>query len=78
MTHRNPITDLSEPFLHPPLAAPGEDRLEVAFKERAGVLEVLFGVGLSGAEADKSFVQHADNPLLLGKRRHRQGQVRYL
>ena len=44
-------------FLHPLFAALGEDGLEVAFKQRTGVLEVLFGVGLGGGESGKRFVQ---------------------
>ena len=46
----------------------GEDGLEVAFEEGAGVLEVLFGVGFGGGEALKRFVQQADDPLLFGQR----------
>ncbi len=54
-------------FTHPgpPL---GEDGLEVAFEEGAGVLEVLFGVGFGGGEALKRFVEQADDPLLFGQR----------
>ena len=55
-------------LLHPPLAALGEDGLEVAFEEGAGVLEVLFGVGFGGGEARKRFVEQADDPLLFGQR----------
>ncbi len=51
----------------PPRAALGEDGLEVAFEEGAGVLEVLFGVGFGGGEALKRFVQQADDPLLFGE-----------
>ena len=47
----------------------GEDGLEVAFEEGAGVLEVLLGVGFGGGEALKRFVQQADDPLLVGQRR---------
>ena len=46
----------------------GEDGLEVAFEEGAGVLEVLFGVGFGGGEALKRFVQQSDDPLLFGQR----------
>ncbi len=53
---------------HPPLAALGEDGLEVAFEEGAGVLEVLFGVGFGGGDALKRFVEDADDPLLFGER----------
>ena len=55
-------------LLHPPLAALGEDGLEVAFEEGAGVLEVLFGVGFGGGDALKRFVENADDPLLFGER----------
>jgi hypothetical protein len=44
----------------------GEDGLEVAFEEGAGVLEVLFGVGFGGGDALKRFVEDADDPPLLG------------
>src|SRR3546814_79626 len=44
----------------------------MAFKKRAGVLEVLFGVGLGGGDAGKRFVQHADDPLLFGQWRNGQ------
>lgn len=62
-----------ERLLHPPRAALGEDGLEVAFEEGAGVLEVLFGVGFGGGEALKRFVQQADDPLLFGQRGGRNG-----
>ena len=55
-------------LLHPPLAALGEDGLEVAFEQGAGVLEVLFGVGFGGGDALKRFVEDADDPLLFGER----------
>ena len=45
-----------------------EDGMEVAFKERTGVFEVLLGVGLGGVEADKRFVQNADDPVLFEER----------
>ena len=61
--------DFPERLLHPPLAALGEDGLEVAFEEGAGVLEVLFGVGFGGGDALKRFVEDADDPLLFGERR---------
>ena len=60
------IANLSLPDLSPAL---GEDGLEVAFKEGAGVLEVLFGVGFGGGDAVKRFVEDADDPLLFGERR---------
>ena len=60
-------TCVAQSRLHPPLPALGEDGLEVAFEEGAGVLEVLFGVGFGGGETRKRFVQDADDPLLLGE-----------
>ena len=68
---RSDRTDLAKSLLHPPLAALGEDGLEVAFEEGAGVLEVLFGVGFGGGDALKRFVEDADDPLLFGERRER-------
>ena len=65
----------SKRLLHPPLAALGEDGLEVAFEEGAGVLEVLFGVGFGGGDALKRFVEDADDPLLFGERRKRDGSI---
>ena len=56
-------------LLFPAFASLGEDGLEVAFKQRTGVLEVLFGVGLGAGEAGKRLVQHADDPLLFRERR---------
>ena len=44
--------------------------VEVAFKQRTGVLEVLCGVGLGGGEAGKRFVQHPDDPLLFESHLH--------
>ena len=52
-----------------PFAALGEDGVEVAFEQGAGVLEVLFGVGFGGGDALKRFVEDADDPPLFGKRR---------
>jgi hypothetical protein len=49
-------TLVAELLLDPSLSALGEDRLEVAFEEGAGVLEVLFGVGFGGGDA-LSFIQ---------------------
>lgn len=49
----------------------GEDGVEVAVEEGAGVLEVLFGVGFGGGDALKRFVEDVDDPLLLGEWRDR-------
>ena len=54
-------------FLHPPLTTLSKDRLEVAFKQGAGVLEVLFGVGFGGGDAVKCFVEDGDDALLFGE-----------
>ena len=62
------LSNLANVSSHPPLAALGEDGLEVAFEEGAGVLEVLFGVGFGGGDALKRFVEDADDPLLFGER----------
>ena len=62
------VAQFAKRLLHPPLAALGEDGLEVAFEEGAGVLEVLFGVGFGGGDAVKRFVEDADDPLLFGER----------
>ena len=40
----------------------------MAFKDGAGVLEVLFGVGFGGGDAVKCFVENANDPLLFGER----------
>jgi hypothetical protein len=42
--------------LFPPLTTLGKNRLQMAFKEGTGVLEVLFGVGFGGGDAVKCFV----------------------
>src|SRR5712692_9923659 len=43
----------------------------VTFKQSAGVLEVLFGVGFGGGDAVKRFVEDADDPPLFGERGER-------
>ncbi len=55
------------PF-HPPLTPLRENRLQVAFKQGAGVLEVLFGVGFGGGDTVKGFVEEGDDAVLFGKR----------
>jgi hypothetical protein len=47
------------------------DGLEVAFKEGAGVFEVLFGVGFGGCDCFKRLVKDTDDSLLFGKWRIR-------
>ena len=39
----------------------------MTLKDRAGVLEILFGVGFGGGEAHKGFVEQSDNSLLFGE-----------
>ena len=72
---RRTFADIAKRLLHPPLAALGEDGLEVAFEEGAGVLEVLFGVGFGGGDALKRFVEDADDPLLFGERGNGNGNA---
>ena len=54
----------------PPLTALGEDGIQVALEDGAGIMEVLFGVGFGGGDALKRLVQNADNPPLFGERGH--------
>src|SRR3974390_3218996 len=56
---------ISYRFLNPIPSAAGEDRLQMAFEEGAGVLEVLFCVGFGGGDARKRLVEDADDPPLL-------------
>lgn len=69
MAHRYFPTHGGELSLHPPLTPRRENRLQVAFKQGASVLEVLFGVGSGGGDAVEGFVEDGDDALLLGKRR---------
>ena len=57
------------------IATLGEDGLEVALEEGAGVFEVLFRVGFGGGDALKRFAEDADDPPLLGEGRHREFNV---
>ena len=41
----------------------------MAFKEGAGVLEVLLGVGLGSGDVVKRFVEDSDDALLFGESR---------
>jgi hypothetical protein len=59
---------LAQCCLGPPLALLGENGLELAFEEVAGIFEVLFGGGGGGSETLKRFVEDADDPLLFRKR----------
>ena len=40
----------------------------MTLKDRAGVLEVLFGAGFGGGEARKRVVEQGDDSLLFGER----------
>lgn len=62
------LADFAEVIFHPSVAPLRENFVKVAFKQRAGVLEILFGVRFGGGDALKRFVQNADDPLLLGER----------
>ena len=55
----------------------GECRVEVAFKQSSGILEILFGVGFGGGDAVKRFVEDADDaPLLREGRKWGSGKLR--
>ncbi len=56
----------------------GEDGVEVAFEEGAGVLAVLFGVGLGGGDPRQRLVQDPHDPPLLGERREDQVEPQHL
>ena len=64
----NQLTQIRQRFIvfHPPISALGEDGLQVAFEQGAGVLQVLFGVGFGSGDGDKRFVENADDALLFG------------
>jgi hypothetical protein len=50
------IAEFRELPLIPPFSPLTKDRLKMALNERAGVLEIPFGVGFGGSEARKRFV----------------------
>ena len=58
--------DFVQRLLHPPLTPLRENGLQVTFKQGAGVLEVLFGVGLGGGDAVEGFVEDGDDAVLFG------------
>ena len=64
------LTQLGELLcrLHPPLTPLRENGLQVAIKQGAGVLEVLFGVGFGRGDAVEGFVEDGDDAVLFGKR----------
>ena len=43
--------------------------MQVAFKQSAGVLAILFGLGFRGGDAVKRFVEDTNDSVLFGKRR---------
>ncbi len=61
------LAHIPKRLLDPPLTPLTEDGLKMTLKERAGVLEVLFGVGFGSGEARKRFVEQGDDSLLLGE-----------
>ena len=58
-------------FLDPPLPPLCENGLQVTFKQVAGVVEVLFGVGTGGGDAVKGLVEEGDDAVLFGEWRQR-------
>ena len=52
----------------PPRSPLRKNRLQVAFKQGAGVLEVLFGVGAGGGDAVEGLVEDSDDAVLFGER----------
>ncbi len=58
---------LAKRCFNPPLSPLTEHGLKMALEERAGVLEVPFGVGFSGGKASKRFVEQGDNSPLFGE-----------
>lgn len=44
--------------------------MQVAFKQGAGVAEILFGVGRGGSKSVKRFVENADDSLLFDEWRY--------
>src|ERR1035437_1715697 len=55
---------------YPPHTPLRENGLQVAFKQGAGVLEVLFGVGFGGGDAVEGFVEEGDDAVLFGEWRN--------
>ena len=54
-------------FLLPPLPLLGEDVIQIAFKQLAGVGEVLLGIGDRRRDPCKRFIENGDNALLFGE-----------
>ena len=50
----------------------------MAFKQGAGVLEVLFGVGFGGGDAVEGFVEDGDDAVLFGERGITESAVKLL
>jgi len=55
----NFFAHIAQLLRYPSLTALSEDGLQVAFEQDAGVLQVLFGIGLGGGDAVKRFVENA-------------------
>ena len=62
---------LTNRSLHPSISALGEDIVEVAFEERAGIFQVRFGFDRGEGDVFKRFVENTHNPLLFGEGRQR-------
>ena len=59
------VAKLSEPVLSIRVR---KHVVQVALEQRAGVLEVLFGVGFGGGDGLEGFVEDGDDALLFGER----------
>ena len=55
-------------FFHPPLTALAKYRLQIAFKQGAGILAVLLGIGAGRRYGLKGLVENGHNALLFGER----------
>ena len=65
----------SKRLLHPPFTLLGEDGIQIAFEQLAGVGEVLLGIGDRSSDPLKRFIENGDNALLFGKRRKRDIEI---
>src|SRR5690349_11754862 len=48
-----------------------KDGLKLPFEELASIVEVFFGVGFGDADGRERFIENANDPPLLGRRRNR-------
>ena len=58
------LGNVGYPRSAPPLALLLVARLQMADEQRAGVLEVFFGVGFGGGDVGKGFVEEGDDAAL--------------